>query len=176
MSDHRRAPHEFVAEAREIIERQDEGRAPVLPVAYVDQAQAAARDAAGTYDRLWNAASADEDVRVDVDGFHEDHVALILALDAAMKRRVRRSCPHAQNTGIRPFVADLAAGVMACEPCAERLPPLAPSRTCDVCETRAYRLLEAYVQYGPAIFRGRMCLRCRRFAPESGLASEDSAP
>ncbi len=91
------------------------------------------------------------DAVIDVD-LSEREMALVLALSAAAERRGLRSAYGLARP--RPELVDLEN-------------PL--DGHCDVCDTRAHRLAEMVAQAGPYVFRARLCVRCRRFAPDEPL-------
>jgi len=139
--DRRRRPDEFLDEVRDMRARRDQrDHEPINPAA-ADQIHAASRDARSAMGQAPELRVLDVEV-----GEREE--AFILALGAAAERRSLHS-PHGPNNP-RPEVINLTDG--------------RPGH-CDVCETRAHRLDEIYTQYGPYIFRARLCVRCRRFAP-----------
>ena len=140
----RRSPDEFLDDARAIIARRDQPQDPPIDPAAVDQVRAASRDARKFM------GDALEDV-VDVD-LRERDMALVLAMTAAAERRGLRS-PHGLARP-RPEFVDLQNP---------------RDGHCDVCDTRAHRLAEMLAQAGPYIFRARVCVRCRLFAPEPPL-------
>jgi len=142
MTDHRRHPEDFLDEARRARER-DADLGPALR----DQQRAASRDARAYMDH------AARDV-VDVPGVEDDHRALMFALAASAGRR-----------GHRPTHDHFSA------PQPERVDLITTGRRgyCEVGETRAHRLEAMVAQFGPFIFRARLCVRCRRFAPDEPL-------
>jgi hypothetical protein len=139
-ADSRKRPDEFLDEVRAIHAR-PEAR---VERHVVDQVQAAERDAR-RYIR--NATNDPPSVYVDSGNVDEKQEALFLALCAAAERhglRSQRDLAHA-----RPECVTL------------------PHRRgyCDVCDTRAHRLIEMLSQFAHLVFRARVCVRCRRFAP-----------
>ncbi len=143
MTDSRRRPDEFLEEVRALRARHEQHEPEPLNPAIADQMLAANRDARRRMDHA-------TELVVDVDEIGDRETALLLALGAAAERRGLRS--RHGLVGPRPEFVDLVAGGRA--------------RRCDVCETHAYRLEEIHAQYGPYIFHARVCVRCRRFAPE----------
>lgn len=137
-TDTRRQPAEFLDEARARWNKNH--RTSDINPATADQMKAANRDARRLMGQL--------DHVIDVDT-GEREIALLLALGAAVDRR--GIAPQSRPDRPRPDFIDL----------------LASGRTgyCDVCDTRAHRLEEMHAQYGPYIYRARICVRCRRFAP-----------
>ncbi len=142
----RRRPDEFHDDARKIRAGWDhQTDEPDDNPAHTDQLVAASRDAR----RIMGEAL--EDV-VDVASISAREIALILALAAAADRRGYRS-PH-DPTRPGPEIVNLQNRLRG---------------HCDVCETRAHRLLMMLAQYGPYVYRARVCVRCRRFAPDEPL-------
>lgn len=151
-TDDRRHPGEFLDEVREMRahREQNENESPIDP-AGADQIQAAGRDAHRFVREV-------ADVVIDVDDIGEREEALMLALAAAADRR-GLSSPRGLD-GPRPELVDLTNG---------------PSGRCDVCDTSAHRLHEMLAQYGPYVIRARVCVRCRRFAPEVPVDEQPDA-
>jgi len=145
-TDRRRTPADFLADARRIRagwDRPDDS-GPTDPAA-ADQMQAATRDAR----RMMGEAL---DNVIDVERIGEHEIALLFALGAAADRRGLGSVHD--PTRPRPEVVDLHNRLRG---------------HCDVCDTRAHRLELMQAQYGAYIFRARVCVRCRRFAPDEPL-------
>jgi hypothetical protein len=142
MTDPRRRPDEFLDEVRGMRAHREQYEPPPLNPAVADQTLAAHRDARRLMDQVAG-------VVVDVEPGEREE-ALVLALGAAAARRGLLSRHRPDSP--RPELVDLAAGGRA--------------RHCDVCETRAYRLERIHAQYGQYIFCARVCVRCRRWAPE----------
>ena len=147
MSDDRdrRTPADFLEQAREARACWDQPDEPPADPAAADQLQAATRDAR----RIMGGAL--DDV-IDVERIDERQIALLFALSAAADRRGWRSAHD--PTRPRPEVVDLRNRLRG---------------HCDVCDTRAHRLELMQAQYGAYIFRARVCVRCRRFAPDEPL-------
>jgi hypothetical protein len=141
-TDTPRRPDEFLDLAREIRAGWDQDDEPAINPALADQMRAANRDArrlmGGALERV-----------IDVDRIGERELALVFALTAAADRRGLYSTQDPRRP--RPEVIDLHNRLRG---------------HCDVCDTRAHRLEQMLAQYGPYIFRARVCVRCRRFAPE----------
>ena len=138
MADTRRRPDEFLDEVRAINARRE---TPQFDVATADQMQAANRDAR----RIMGQS---HELVIDVDGTDERGLALLLALAYAADRRGVRPTRDPANPAIR-FI-DLRTGRRG---------------HCDVCDARAHIREEMTSQYGPYIYRARVCVRCRKFAP-----------
>lgn len=149
-TDNRRHPGEFLDDARKIRANWDEDHESTINPGTADQMRAADRDARrlmGQLDRV-----------IDVDSLDARGIALLLALAAAADRRGLKSPQGPDNP--RPEGVDLHNGLRG---------------HCDVCDTAAHRLEEMHAQYGPYIFRARVCVRCRRFAPDDVDAGADAA-
>ena len=142
MTDPRRRPDEFLQDVRDMRTRRENPHDQPVNAAAADQMQAASRDARKIM------GDAPDTLVVDID-VGEREEALILALGAAADRRGHRSAHGLANP--RPDVIDLTTTGW-------------PGH-CDVCETRAHRLHDIYTQYASLIFRARLCVRCRKFAP-----------
>jgi hypothetical protein len=145
-TDKRRHPAEFLDEVRAINARLEQ-REPQFDVATADQMRAANRDAR----RIMGQAN--EEV-IDVDGRDERGLALLLALAHAADRRGVRPTPGPRAV----LFIDLRTGRRG---------------YCDVCDARAHIREEMDSQYGPYIYRARVCVRCRKFAP--GRPVDDAA-
>ena len=109
--------------------------------------RAANRDARGIMGQV-------NDEVIDVDGTDERGLALLFALAHAADRRGVRPTPGPRAV----MFIDLRTGLRG---------------YCDVCETRAHIREEMHSQYGPYIYRARVCVRCRKFAP--GRPVDDDA-
>ncbi len=147
MSDDRdrRTPADFLEQSREARACWDQPDEPPADPAAADQLQAATRDAR----RIMGEGL---DQVIDVEQMGEREIALLFALAAAADRRGLRSS-HGP-TSPRPEVVDLRNRLRG---------------HCDVCDARAHRLDMMLAQYGAFIFRARVCVRCRRFAPDEPL-------
>ncbi len=144
MMDSRKRPDEFLEQVRDLRRRRHQDPLPPLNPALVDQMAAASRDARRIMDE------GIVDVVVDVDEIGEREEALAVALAAAPDRRGLVS-PYGLASP-RPELMDLVTG---------------EARRCDVCDAYAIRLELMQAQYGPYIFQARVCVRCRRFAPDA---------
>jgi hypothetical protein len=150
MTDNRRTPTEFLHDARKARANWDDADGSPIDPATAEQMRAADRDArrimGQSIDRV-----------IDVEDMGEREIALLFAITAAARRRGEE--PRHGLDRPRPELVDLFA--------------TGRRGHCDVCDARAHRLEEMHAQYGPYIFRARICVRCRRFGPAEPVDGED---
>ena len=164
MSDHRRAPSEFLPEARHVVVQLERQQIPDREnVAYLDQVRAATNHAG----EIVSLASRMTGLPLTTAPLSVHNVAWMLAVKAACDRVMKVVCPHTRQMPQIIF-ASATFGVMACSPCLGRFmasdPEMICDDRCDVCDRKVKVFTEVTTRLGSTIVYVNACKRCARYS------------
>ena len=164
-ADPRRAPEDFLPEARRRLGHQGERPHPADLAAF-DQQEAASKALVEQIARSPSIHGSSRGLPT------ERSLALLLAMEAAGKRRARHYCPHLRSDtplALQGAFVSVSAGIVACNVgCAmsvlEARGGLEDDGRCDVCDGPSTTFIENTITHGGLILSGNLCPGCHRVA------------
>jgi hypothetical protein len=163
-ADPRRAPEDFLPEARRVLAEKAEPPHPADLAAF-DQQEAASKF-------ITNQIARSPAVEKSSRGMPtERSLALLLAMEAAGKRRTRHHCPHIRwdtPLALQGAFVLVSAGIVACNAgCAlsllESTGGFEDDGRCDVCDSASTIFSEDSMSHGGLILTANLCPSCHRW-------------